>query len=144
MVNMFLLKSNSFFALIVLVFIIINTTTTSVEGALCERASQTWSWNGACHTRDGKKMCFCYFDTCSAPFLCERASQTWSGDCSNTTGCDRQCQPWERAAHGACTVVVARKSVSATLTNNVDHDHGLVSCHLLVYYKCVINMFMDS
>ncbi|KAI3879056.1 hypothetical protein MKX03_031314 [Papaver bracteatum] len=121
MVNMFLLKSNIFFAVFIFVFIIINTTTTPVEGALCERASQTWSWackntggcndqcitwerarNGACHSRDGKQMCFCYFDTCNAPFLCERASQTWSGECSNTTGCDRQCQTWEKAAHGAC------------------------------------------
>ncbi|KAL1801828.1 hypothetical protein ACET3Z_030475 [Daucus carota] len=51
--------------------------------ALCEKASQTWSgscgntqhcdnqciqWetarHGACHTRGGKKMCFCYFDHC--------------------------------------------------------------------------------
>ncbi|KAI3879051.1 hypothetical protein MKX03_031308 [Papaver bracteatum] len=121
MVNTFFLKFSSLFALIIFVFAIINTTTTPVEGALCERASQTWSgscvntggcnnqcisWEkastGACHTRKGKKMCFCYFHTCSAPTLCERASQTWSGGCSNTGGCDRQCISREKAAHGAC------------------------------------------
>ncbi|RZC89794.1 hypothetical protein C5167_035789 [Papaver somniferum] len=114
------LKSASFLALVVFVFAVISTTTTPVEG-ICERASQTWSgscrntggcnnqcktWekarNGACHTRNGKKMCFCYFNTCSAARLCERASQTWSGSCRNTQGCDRQCKNWEDAAHGAC------------------------------------------
>ncbi|KAI3968491.1 hypothetical protein MKX01_007801 [Papaver californicum] len=54
--------------------------TWSGAARLCERVSQTWSgscrntqgcnrqcknWedaaHGACHTRNGKKMCFCYF-----------------------------------------------------------------------------------
>ncbi|PWA97088.1 knottin, scorpion toxin-like protein [Artemisia annua] len=36
--------------------------------------------------------------------LCEKASLTWSGNCGNTQHCDRQCQSWEGAAHGACHV----------------------------------------
>ncbi|KAD3066490.1 hypothetical protein E3N88_34370 [Mikania micrantha] len=36
--------------------------------------------------------------------LCEKASLTWSGTCRNTGSCDRQCQSWEGAAHGACHV----------------------------------------
>ncbi|XP_076930102.1 defensin-like protein 19 [Bidens hawaiensis] len=61
-----------------------------VEGALCEKASQTWSgtcrntghcdkqcqtWegaaHGACHVRDGKHMCFCYFNCPQAQKLAE-------------------------------------------------------------------------
>ncbi|KAI3983418.1 hypothetical protein MKX01_013485 [Papaver californicum] len=114
-------KSASFLVLIVFVFAVISTTTIQEVEGLCERASQTWSgscnntggcnrqcqtWekarNGACHTRNSKKMCFCYFNTCGARRLCERASQTWSGTCRNTQNCDKQCKKWEDAAHGAC------------------------------------------
>ncbi|KAI3879055.1 hypothetical protein MKX03_031312 [Papaver bracteatum] len=128
MVNMFFLKFSSFIALIIFVFAIINTTTTPVEGALCERESQTWSgsclntkgcnrqcqnWekarNGACHTRKAKQMCFCYFDTCSSPTLCEKASQTWSGSCFNNGGCDRQCKNWEKAVRGNCKIRSGKK-----------------------------------
>ncbi|KAI3915814.1 hypothetical protein MKX01_013270 [Papaver californicum] len=112
MVNtMFTLKSNtSFFALIVFVFAISNITTTPVEGALCERASQTWSGsclntggcNNQCISWERAKNVLCYFNTCSAPTLCERASQTWSGGYHNTAGCNRQCISREKPAHGAC------------------------------------------
>nr|QKN84104.1 defensin-like protein 1 [Panax ginseng] len=34
--------------------------------------------------------------------LCEKASLTWSGKCGNTQNCDKQCQNWESAKHGAC------------------------------------------
>ncbi|KAL1831534.1 hypothetical protein ACET3Z_001185 [Daucus carota] len=34
--------------------------------------------------------------------LCEKPSLTWSGNCRNTQNCDKQCQSWEGAKHGAC------------------------------------------
>ncbi|KAI3965022.1 hypothetical protein MKX01_013953 [Papaver californicum] len=123
--TMFILKSNtSFFALIVFVFAIINAITTPLEGALCERASQTWSgsclntggcnnqcknWEKARNEVKGKQMCFCYFDSCTAPKLCEKASQTWSGAWFNNGGCDKQCKNWEKAVRGNCKTRGAKK-----------------------------------
>lgn len=34
--------------------------------------------------------------------ICEKPSLTWSGKCGNTQHCDKQCQSWEGAKHGAC------------------------------------------
>ncbi|WOH13777.1 hypothetical protein DCAR_0933288 [Daucus carota subsp. sativus] len=34
--------------------------------------------------------------------VCEKPSLTWSGKCGNTQHCDKQCQDWEGAKHGAC------------------------------------------
>ncbi|KAK9056727.1 hypothetical protein SSX86_024090 [Deinandra increscens subsp. villosa] len=36
--------------------------------------------------------------------LCEKASKTFSGTCGKTESCDKKCQSWEGAAHGACHV----------------------------------------
>ncbi|XP_044490380.1 defensin-like protein 1 [Mangifera indica] len=75
------LKSLPFFALLFILILVANWEMMPVEAKLCERASQTWSgkcgntahcdnqcqkWedarHGACHVRDGKWKCFCYFN----------------------------------------------------------------------------------
>ncbi|KVI10698.1 defensin-like protein 19 [Cynara cardunculus var. scolymus] len=74
----------SFFALAFIVFVLAISETQTVKGELCEKASKTWSGNcgntkhcddqckswegaahGACHVRNGKHMCFCYFNSCA-------------------------------------------------------------------------------
>ncbi|KAI3769740.1 hypothetical protein L6452_00853 [Arctium lappa] len=76
--------SVAFFAFILILFVLAISESGLVKATLCERASQTWSggchntgscdnqcksWegalHGACHDRDHKKMCFCYFTSCA-------------------------------------------------------------------------------
>ncbi|KAI3849936.1 hypothetical protein MKW98_026850 [Papaver atlanticum] len=62
-------------------------------------------YNGACHTRNSKNTCFCYFNTCSALRLFEIMSlglAKLGRPCRNTHNCDKQCRKWEDAAYGAC------------------------------------------
>nr|XP_043620041.1 anther-specific protein SF18-like [Erigeron canadensis] len=75
-------RSTAFSAFFLILFVLIVSEIASVQGALCEKASLTWSGNcgntghcdnqckswegavhGACHVRNGgKHMCFCYFN----------------------------------------------------------------------------------
>ncbi|KAI3769749.1 hypothetical protein L6452_00862 [Arctium lappa] len=83
--------------------------------------------HGACHKREKKYMCFCYFD-CGPPKLppgtppplpspprspppppevgkgelCEKQSNNWTGKCLDTVLCNYRCSEWEDAKYGAC------------------------------------------
>ncbi|KAL8205233.1 hypothetical protein R6Q57_008784 [Mikania cordata] len=73
-------RSITFFAFVLILFVLAISDIASVSGELCEKPSKTWSGNcgntghcdgqckswegaahGACHVRAGKHMCFCYF-----------------------------------------------------------------------------------
>ncbi|CAI9294716.1 unnamed protein product [Lactuca saligna] len=72
-------NSSSFFAFLLLAFVLCISEITTVMGKLCEKPSKTWfgkckdtqlcdkqciEWegaeHGACHQREAKYMCFCY------------------------------------------------------------------------------------
>ncbi|KAI7737418.1 hypothetical protein M8C21_001609 [Ambrosia artemisiifolia] len=36
--------------------------------------------------------------------ICEKPSLTWTGNCEDTDKCDKKCNDWEGAKHGACHV----------------------------------------
>ncbi|KAK1439860.1 hypothetical protein QVD17_05682 [Tagetes erecta] len=73
-------RSIAFSMFFLIFFVLAISDMTGVRGELCEKASKTWSGNcgntghcdgqckswegaahGACHVRDKKHMCFCYF-----------------------------------------------------------------------------------
>nr|GFB97936.1 anther-specific protein SF18-like [Tanacetum cinerariifolium] len=74
-------KSVAFFTFLLVIFILDISDITTVQGKICEKPSKTWfgtckdtekcdkrciDWegakHGACHQREAKYMCFCYFD----------------------------------------------------------------------------------
>ncbi|KAI7739157.1 hypothetical protein M8C21_027265 [Ambrosia artemisiifolia] len=83
-------RSVAFSAFLVILFVLAISDLVSVRGELCEKASKTWSGNcgntghcdnqckswegaahGACHVRQGKHMCFCYFNCKKAEKLAQ-------------------------------------------------------------------------
>ncbi|KAI3753302.1 hypothetical protein L2E82_25352 [Cichorium intybus] len=78
-------RSVAAYAILVLLFVLAISEIATVKGKLCEKVSQTWSgkcedkkcdkkcigWekalHGACHKREGKAGCFCYFDCAKKP-----------------------------------------------------------------------------
>ncbi|XP_076917622.1 anther-specific protein SF18-like [Bidens hawaiensis] len=74
-------NSGSYFIFLLLVFVLAISEIAIVKGKICEKPSKTWfgeckdsekcdkkciEWegamHGACHEREAKYMCFCYFD----------------------------------------------------------------------------------
>ncbi|CAI9294721.1 unnamed protein product [Lactuca saligna] len=78
-------RSTATYTILLLLFVLAISEIGTVKGKLCEKVSQTWSgkcnskkcdkkcieWekaiHGACHKREGKGGCFCYFDCAKKP-----------------------------------------------------------------------------
>ncbi|MBD4019764.1 hypothetical protein GUI04_12235, partial [Xanthomonas citri pv. citri] len=78
-------RSVAVYTVLLLVVVLAISEIATVSGKLCEKSSQTYSggckgkkcdkkcikWekalHGACHKREGKKACFCYFDCKKKP-----------------------------------------------------------------------------
>ncbi|KAL4555625.1 hypothetical protein LXL04_038249 [Taraxacum kok-saghyz] len=78
-------RSVAAYAVLLLIFVLAISELATVKGKLCEKASQTWSgkcigkkcdkkckgWekalHGACHKREAKANCYCYFDCAKKP-----------------------------------------------------------------------------